>query len=190
MVRRIISHPLFVGVVSALVVKFLPDIFGKNWEIIMGFLYKHLWIGLWPIWIGLAATIMYLLIRFSVNVYKAYIGYQTFTKNIYDSLKKIEEDFKKEITDRKGGEDGIIEGILSREDIIRKEIAEWRDTLEKQIFDLRESTKKETYELQLSINKLILQDIDFEERVNYIVDQRIIKGKQRGISEDQKQQTK
>ncbi len=178
MVRRIISHPLFIGVIGALATKFLPDIFQKYWEIIMEFLYNHLWVGVWPIWVGLAIAAIYWLIRFSVNVYKAYTHYETFKKEIYDSLKIIREDFEKEITDRKGSKDGIIEGILSREDILRKEvnkeIAKWKDKLDKQISDLRESTTKESYEFRLSINKLILQDTDFEERVNHLVDQRIV----------------
>lgn len=173
MVRRIISHPLFVGTIGALVVKFLPDIFEKNWEIMMTFLYNHLWIGVWPIWVGLAIAAIYWLIRFSINVYKAYAHYEIFIKETYpNSQDKIEKDLQNSV------------------EKINKEISKWRETLAGQISDWSETTVKKYHELQLCINKLILQDTDFEERVNHIVDQRIIKEKQETLWEDQRQQRK
>jgi hypothetical protein len=184
MVRRIISHPLFIGTIGALVAKFLPDIFEKNWEIIMKFLYNHLWIGVWPIWVGLAIAAIYWFIRFSINVYKSYVHYDSFVKNTYLSdqdkihkeaqynTEKMETDFQKSV------------------EKISKEISKWREALAEEISDLRESTIRESSEFRLSINELILKDTDFEERVNHIVDQRIIKEKQEALWENQRQQRK
>jgi len=175
MVRRIISHPIFVGAISAFAAKFFPDIFGKNWEIIMEFLYNHLWIGVWPIWVGLAIAAIYWLIKFFVNVYKAYANYEIFIKKTYPNG---QDKVQKEV---QGNAEKIERDLQNSVEKISKEISKWREVLSGEISDLRESTIRENSEFRLFMNKLILQDTDFEERVNHIVDQRIVTEKKTGI---------
>ena len=184
MVRRIISHPLFIGTIGALVAKFLPDIFEKNWEIIMKFLYNHLWIGVWPIWVGLAIAAIYWFIRFSINVYKSYVHYDSFVKKTYPG---DQNKMQKEV---QGNAEKIEEEIQNSVEKIKTEISKLGEELAGQVSNLGNTTAKRYYELQLSVNKLILEDVDFEERVNHIVDKRVAREKQEAIWEEQRQQRK
>lgn len=75
MKKKIVSHPLFVGAISALIARFLPDTIGRHGGIIMSFLYTYLWKGVWPIWIGLAIALIYWFIRFVIRFRKKYKDY-------------------------------------------------------------------------------------------------------------------
>ena len=92
MVKKVISNPLFIGIIGGLVSNFLPSIIGEHGRAMMQFLYKFLWQGVWPIWVGIAISLIYLFIRFLIRFRVKYINYDIFVKGTKDDLKKRQQD--------------------------------------------------------------------------------------------------
>lgn len=51
-------------------------------------------VGLWPMWVGVVAIVFYLLIRFQVDIYKAWGKSEIFQKETLDYFKMLQKDFR------------------------------------------------------------------------------------------------
>ena len=107
MARRIIET----GII-AIVSSFISNELYKSEGIVMKFLYEHLWVGIWPIWVGLAAAVVYWIVRLLIDLYKMERAYKN---DLSEMKKEIRSNAKKTIE------------LVNQ---VYEEVSEWRETAE------------------------------------------------------------
>lgn len=145
-----IGIPLGIWILTTLITQILRKYGGISPMIES--IFQNFVVELWPIWIGAICVILYLIIRFSTDVYKAYANYETFKKE-------------------KSKDKEIIDAIALKVESIDKTFNKFDS--EAVIGDLRKLKEFKDWTYWHSKDYETQEFSSLEEKINYLIDEKV-----------------